>query len=106
MAVPWKHDAPSYKDVKVNNLLIAVKILWLMFVGNTGSLVDHVVQHSSVDNMIPPPALETTSDHSQRDTPKTASDSDAQKEMIITASDAHQLTAKGNYCALCKKVHD
>jgi hypothetical protein len=26
--------------------------------------------------------------------------------MIKTASDAHLLTTKGNYCALCKKVHD
>jgi len=38
----------------------------------TVSIVDHVTQHSSVDNMIPPPTLET-------------------------ASDAHLLTPKGNY---------
>jgi len=91
--------------------LIAVKILRLMFIANTTSkgatrsLVDHVMEPSSVDN-IHPSAPETASDHSQQDMPKTASDSDAQQEMIKIASDAHQLTPKGNYCALCKKVHD
>ncbi|KAK2351995.1 calcium ion-binding protein [Trifolium repens] len=92
--------------------LIAVKILRLMFIGNTttskgatSSMVDHVVQHSSVDN-IAPPALETISDHSQQDIPKTSSDSDSKQDMTKTATDAHLLTTKGNYCALCKKVHD
>jgi hypothetical protein len=84
--------------------------------GATGPLVDHSVVPSSVDN-IHPSAPETASDHSQQDIPKTASDSDAQQDMIKIASDAqqdmikiasdaHQHTPKGNYCALCKKVHD
>ncbi|CAK8540580.1 unnamed protein product [Lathyrus sativus] len=46
------------------------------------------------------------SEHSQQDIQKTASESNATQEMIKAASDAHQLTPKGNYCALCKKVHD
>jgi hypothetical protein len=58
----------------------------------TGSLVDHVVEPSSVDN-IHPSAPETTSDHSQQHIPK-------------TASDTHQHTPKGNYCALCKKSNE
>lgn len=92
--------------------LITVKILRLMLIGHTttskgatGPLVDHSVVPSSVDN-IHPSAPETASDHSQQDIPKTASDSDAQQDMIKIASDAHQHTPKGNYCALCKKVHD
>ncbi|GAU16480.1 hypothetical protein TSUD_167120 [Trifolium subterraneum] len=92
--------------------LIAVKILRLMFIGNTttskgttDNIVDHVVQHSSVDN-IAPPALETILDLSEQDIPKSSSDSDAKQDMIKTATDAHLLTTKGNYCALCKKVHD
>jgi len=71
------------------------------------TLVDHVMQHSSVDYMIPSSALETASSgHSQQDIPKSESDSDAAEDMIKTASDAHELAPKGNYCALCKKVHD
>ncbi|KAL5096009.1 hypothetical protein RYX36_000336 [Vicia faba] len=92
--------------------LIAVKILRLMFIGNgatskaaTGSLVDHVVQPSSVDNIFPP-APETTSDNLEQVIPRTASSSNATPDLVKAASDAHQLTPKGNYCALCKKVHD
>ncbi|XP_058739168.1 uncharacterized protein LOC131611060 [Vicia villosa] len=66
--------------------LIAVKILRLMFIGNgttskvaTGSLVDHVVQPLSVDNILPPAAPETTSDHSQQDILKPESDHSQQE---------------------------
>ncbi|KAI5431946.1 hypothetical protein KIW84_035908 [Lathyrus oleraceus] len=79
--------------------LIAVKILRLMFKGNDST------SKAAVDTIFPP-ADENISDHSQQDIQKNASDSNATEEMIKDATDSHQLTPKGNYCALCKKVHD
>jgi len=76
-------------------LALIVKISRLMFIANitlkgaTRSLVDHVVEPSSVDNAHLS-APEITSDHSQQLIPK-------------IASDAHQHTRKGNYCACVRK---
>lgn len=78
--------------------LIAVKILRLMFKGNDST--SKAATMSPVDTIFPP-AHENISDHSQQDIQKNATE-----EMIKDATDSHQLTPKGNYCALCKKVHD
>ncbi|XP_058739229.1 uncharacterized protein LOC131611141 [Vicia villosa] len=114
--------------------LITVKILRLMFIGNgttsNASSVDNILpptretapdpsqqnisnttsesnatsKASSVDNILPP-SPETAPDHSLQNVPNTTSESNATQDMI-KLSDAHQLTSKGDYCVLCKKVHD